>query len=896
MGDKMIHFWAKTVRDNQGIEWPGISVADHCLNVGCVAEAIIDSLPARVRGLLPGPDGRAAALLAALHDVGKITVGFQIKCPAWRSSVALPPCSIGEVALSVTDHAFVSQAFLQMVWPAPTQTYQWAIAVGAHHGRPKGRSAKLNQGRHLEVLSQWAQAHRLELKEHLEVIFGPMPVDRSNPPPAPDHSGLWLLAGLITVADWIGSNEVWFSPKEGQALIATQARARGALHQIGWPGGLLRSTEFGAAFWGAAAPGFQANPVQAAVAAFALQPGIIIVEGPMGCGKTEAALFAAQQLIAAGHNQGIYFALPTQVTSNRIHRRVHQFLRNTLAADAPLRLAHGNAWLEDDFDLRLSPAFTASQPGDGQTPGDDIREIRSWFATAKQALLAPYGVGTIDQALQAVVAVKHFFVRRFALAGKVVILDEIHSYDLYTGTLVTALVRELLNLRCSVIILSATLTAERRRDLLAAAGVREGNASSEYPLITAGVPGDSTSSAVAPEWPYRSSVTLRPAVIPDGEVVAELIQRAESGQNVLWIRNTVVEAQEAYRMVAANQREGSARLALLHSRFPFAQRQRLESVWLRRLGADSHRRWQRRFDPARSGRNRPSRGSILIATQVVEQSVDIDLDFMVSDLAPTDMLLQRVGRLWRHKRPYRAATSPEFWIRLPDLPKTCEARDLTKALGRSGRVYAPYVLLRTLQVWSGKSQLNVPADIRPLLEDTYAEPSSGEPSTWRELRAELEAERQRLVANAEAATLVLGRPALDDHEEILTRRKGAPTIPILLLHSVVGHPGGNVQAVALNGTTAEIGEYAWSRRSARFLHQAIVRVPRWMIPAEVPHPPWLSLHGPVGATFAIVNEAGCCEFSGKSSHLHYTPNLGIFSQQLTSTARQWKEDDDEFDF
>ena len=181
-------------------------------------------------------------------------------------------------------------------------------------------------------------------------------------------------------------------------------------------------------------------------------------------------MFAAQQFIAAGHQQGIYFALPTQVTSNRIHKRIGMFLRNTLADEAPLRLAHGNAWLEDDFDLRLRPAFAARAESDGDEPDESVREARSWFASAKQALLATYGVGTIDQALQGVVAVKHFFVRRFALAGKVVILDEIHSYDIYTGTLITALVRELVNLRCSVIILSATLTAARRRELLAAAG------------------------------------------------------------------------------------------------------------------------------------------------------------------------------------------------------------------------------------------------------------------------------------------------------------------------------------------------------------------------------------------------------------------------------------------
>lgn len=868
-----VHFWAKTLPNGS----PGISVRDHCLNVGCVAEAIITSLPPRVRALLPGDDGRAAALLAALHDVGKITIGFEAKCPAWLASAVLPPCSDGDIALSVTDHAHVSQAFLQML-PGATAWGRWAIAVGAHHGRIKGRAARLNGGdRNLEALADWAEGHRRQLLAELQPIFGPLPAKQPNS----DLADLWLLAGLITVADWIGSNETWFSPSEGLPLDAARVEAREALRQIGWPGGKLRQTSFAAAFGAGNSAAFKPNKVQEAVTAAALQPGVIVVEGPMGCGKTEAALFAAQQLIAAGHHQGIYFALPTQVTSNRIHRRIERFLRNTLADGAPLRLAHGNAWLETDFIQNLTPSFTRWEEKDGEKPDDHVREARSWFASAKQALLATYGVGTIDQALQAVVAVKHFFVRRFALAGKVVILDEIHAYDIYTGTLITALIRELVNLRCSVIILSATLTAERRRELLSAGGIEESEASSSYPLISSGTPGSPAVSAVAPEWPDRRSIALRAAVIPETEVVEELVRRAEAGQHVLWIRNTVVEAQESFRAVSGSVREESVRVGLLHSRFPFHRRAVLEDEWLELLG-----------------KNRPAEGpgSILIATQVVEQSVDIDLDFIVSDLAPTDMLLQRLGRLWRHERPHRKATAPEFWIRLPELPDTDDAKELTKALGRSARVYAPYVLLRTLEVWRAKTELRLPADIRPLLEATYAERAADEPEAWRELHTQLETEKRQLAANAEAATRVLGNPMLDDTEEILTRRKGAPTKSLVLLRSLTAGANGTVLVVALDDTRAEISEHEWRRASARFLHQWTVRAPRWMVPANAPSPRWLALHGPTGATVATVGDDGRCAFGEEVSTMSYDPRLGIFPERHTKTTpQQWKDDDDEFD-
>jgi CRISPR-associated endonuclease Cas3-HD len=392
-------FWAKTVRNAQGEEVPGLSVLDHCRNVGCVAEALIAALPSAVRALLPV----GAATLAALHDVGKITPGFQAKCSRWLGQDGLPKFATAELVLSVTDHALVSQYFLQNNL-LPGAARPWAVAVGAHHGRPKGRSARIPSGSP-EAWPDWASAHRARLAADLLALFGELP--SSSPDPCFDqhYSDLWLLAGLITVADWIGSNETWFPPDHGLSTAAARRQAHRALAHIGWPGGTLQATGFSEAF----APGhhvcFEPNSLQTAAAELGRTAGTLIIEGPMGGGKTEAALFVAQQLIATGPNHGIYFALPTQVTSNRIHQRLERFLSRTLAGEAPLRLAHGNAWLEDDFDLRLRPAFGGQIQKGEDSPAASVREARSWFSSAKQALLATYGVGTIDQALQGVVAV-----------------------------------------------------------------------------------------------------------------------------------------------------------------------------------------------------------------------------------------------------------------------------------------------------------------------------------------------------------------------------------------------------------------------------------------------------------------------------------------------------------
>jgi CRISPR-associated endonuclease/helicase Cas3 len=869
--------WAKTYLDSSGREALGISTQDHCINVGFVAQAILRLLHPKVRALLPGDDGQGACLLAALHDIGKITLGFLIKSTAWTIPAELGPMAAREAGCSPSDHALVSQVMLQQRLKS-SALRKWAMAVGAHHGRPKGRVAKLPSP---EAAASWAEEHRNHVLERLVQIFGALPIHPPDPHFDSTDTDIWLLAGLITVADWIGSNEAFFPVRHGLPIQESRSMAAQAVAAIGWPGGRLVSTSFARAFTGGEAKGFQPNPVQSSVAG--LPPGLVIIEAPMGCGKTEAALHLAQAWIAGGHHHGLYFALPTQVTSNRIHRRIEGFLRNTLEGTARLRLAHGHAWLEDDFNLDLRPTCSKREPDDN--PLAQVREARSWFASSKQALLAPYGVGTIDQALQGMVAVKHFFVRRFALAGKVVILDEVHSYDIYTGTLVGSLVGELIRLGCSVIILSATLTAARRRELIEAAGGTEATSPTAYPLITA-ASGAAEARHLTPEWKGQKRIALRTGDFMDAEVIEDLIHRAEAGQHVLWIRNTVIEAQAAFASLQGEIREGTVRTGLLHSRFPFNRRQELESDWLEFLG-----------------RNRSSEGpgSILIATQVVEQSVDIDLDFIVSDLAPTDMLIQRMGRLWRHPRPpsARKANEPELWLRIPKLANTATAETLKQSLGRSAHVYAPYVLLRTAAVWKDLSHVSLPDDIRPLLEATYAESDVTEPDTWQSLRDELEKEKEELRGRANAAKLVLGNPmAPDDDEQALTRRKSAPTTPLLLLTREESLPGTtSKRLIAPDGSSVIASDFEWSLNTSRFLHRWMVRVPRWMVPRDAQRPRWLGEHTNGEAALALLEEDGRLRFDDAESQIAYHPDSGVISmlkRPNTSQSKTWN-DDDEFD-
>lgn len=818
-----------------------------------------------VRQILPP----GAVTLAALHDIGKISTGFQAKCPAWMARNGLSEAALRERWRegSESDHAKVSQHYLERVMK-PTGTQLWAVAAGVHHGRIFGSRVTDPECERIASREAWEQAARDDLLAQLVGIFGPLPTQ----PPHGTRADLWCLAGLIAVADWIGSNEDFFPCDRGLTLDESRIAAAQALDQIHWQGGAVKPRTFGELFGG-----YAPMPLQSALHGQCATPGLFIVEGPMGCGKTEAALWAAHRLIEAGANDGMYFALPTQVTSNRIHQRVATFLKCALADASNLRLAHGASWLEDHQTWRLHPAAA----NDAESAAH-VREGRSWFASSKHAMLARFGVGTVDQALQGVVAVRHFFVRRFGLAGKVVILDEIHSYDVYTGTLITQLIRELLALRCSVIVLSATLTQARRQELIAAAdGQAESAASQAYPLVTVVKP-NSPLVEITIEAPPSRSLRLKTTSLSEEEILAECIGRAEAGQHVLYLRNTVAEAQETCRKAKGGVRDTHAEVATLHSRFPFFRRQELENEWLERLGKQ---------------RPKDGKGSLLIATQVVEQSVDIDLDFIVSDLAPTDMLLQRMGRLWRHARPERLATEPEFWINSPVMAGEASARELGRAFGKSGFVYAPYVLLRTAEVFASRESLILPDQIREVLESTYAERGNDdEPEAWNALRAEVAAEREKLAQEAEAATRVLGRQAEDDGREHLTRRKGAPTRDVVLVRACGMITRDRWQLTLLNGDSLAVSGCDWSMAAARAIHRNLVRAPLHTVPGQA-MPPWLKLHTHGPTFWALVGDDGTLVFpEGEGpSALAYDSMLGLHTRSGQSQTR-YTEDDDEFDY
>lgn len=843
--------WAKTTPSGQ----PGISVEQHCRTAGIVAGLLAAQFPYWIKDAL---DVRAGVILSTLHDVGKVSPGFQKKCSVWLKRHGL---TAAEFAGTEEDHAKVSQKTLQDFLVKENLRF-WAAIVGAHHGKLKlDHFPSLCDGG-----DTWA-AERRRLVETLLREFGPLP---DHPPPNFNCGTLWFNAGLIAVADWLASDENTFSPSKELETPDIRERAERQLARIGFqPMSCPAGRTFADLF------PFPPNTLQTLMTQAVRHPGVYVVEAAMGSGKTEAALIAAYNLLASGQVTGLYFALPTQVTSNRIHKRVAAFIEQ-FAPGAGTRLIHGNSWL-----VESAQPLTDSHNGDTTK----VRTGRDWFASPRRALLSPFGVGTVDQALLGVVAAKHFFVRQFGLAGKVVILDEVHSYDLYTGTLLDQLVTRLRELGATVIILSATLTAVRRRELLGQTDADASTLDSPYPLISSGIDSEHLQQPVAPDPPKTIHIRFKATA----ELVNAGLARAQRGECVLWICNTVNDAQETYRQLCGQNRVGGPEIALLHARFPQFRREQLENDWLERLGKDQTKR--------------PTNGCVLVSTQIAEQSVDIDADLLITALSPTDMLLQRLGRLWRHPRPRPAGcNAPEAWVTSPALD-VCELRTATAtaikaAFGKSAKVYAPYVLLRTFDLWRERTTLILPADIRPILEATYTDPPEDEPAAWRDLHKELETRKEKL----RNAAITNGNPwqiQLDDEEGVQTRWNSRPTTSVLLVRKVFAWDkmtGARMEL--LHGEHCNLSAGVFDHAAAQAIHRNLVKVPRWCVKSNRDSTPvWLREYDRSGILACKLCDEKLVLLPDCETGLTYRNDLGVVIPSWQAGAaelrRYTEEDDDE---
>jgi len=717
MVDKALaNVWAKTA-ENKDAAWHPLIL--HMLDVAASVDAVLAREPEATRIRMAACLGMEWAvarpwllLLAACHDLGKASPGFQAK---WQGA---PPTGLRMPKIPNTqiNHAFVSQIALtellqEMDWPFELAALV-ADAVGCHHGQRASPTTlcKLEGDRNAIGGDDWAKARRYFVEALLEVF---------KPPRGPAKQYLegpdfMLLSGLTSFADWLGSNEEWFpfgSPEDCLDLERWFNNRSGsaveALDAIGWePRTPLSEApkSFEQVF------GMAPRPLQQSVAEAltgVTTPSIFLVEAPMGEGKTEAAFFAHLELQRRFGHRGLYVALPTKATGNAMFKRTLDFLRDHgKNRRLDLQLLHGATILNDTFqNLRLSGIHDPAT-------GGEIR-VREWFTHKKRALLSDYGVGTVDQAMLPILPVRHNFVRLWGLANRVVVFDEIHAYDAYTGTLLVHLLRWLLALGSSVVLLSATLPPSIRRKLANVANVAFPDEEAKYPRLSifhaAGV--DQRHFEADP----ARRLTLRlQAISPDLHGMRSAVEsRLAGGGMGMVLLNTVQRAQELFRIFpegAPITRDGArvgkrlpdgTEVLLFHARYPADRRQKREDHVLELFKEGG----------SRDGRR------ILIATQVAEQSLDLDFDLIASDLAPVDLVLQRAGRLWRHARKFRPVSEPALLV-------AGLAGDEPPPFGKPlwwDAVYREDLLLRTWILLRNRQELTLPDEIDVLVQAVYEE-------------------------------------------------------------------------------------------------------------------------------------------------------------------------------
>lgn len=746
-------FWAKTI--------PFQSVLTHARVSGVVAQTLLKywmssgdcTQLSEGLGLAETDLSRFVGYLVSLHDVGKLEYSFQAKDDVFRKRLSADPELAGIYDESVR-HEKTGCDSLHTLWKKAGEDRAsarlMAKIVGAHH------QGKTGNGHFLRSSPWYGLQKELELSMR-SYFLGK--VEKALPVIDREKQGMTaaLLLGLMILSDWISSSGVysdaedWIHDTDAAARIRAGtmdflSRSELMPHPVKWP-------ETFCGIW----PNISQEgrrPLQKDIEALLSEipnAHFILIEAPMGEGKTEAGVYAALQMARRWGKDGLYVALPTAATANQMVGRIRSLL-DMHGLETSVRLLHAMAWLE--------------QPEE-QHATEEKDAISAWLAPVRRGLLGQYAVGTVDQAMLAATNVKYGVLRLMGLSNKALVMDEIHSYDAYMSEIIGRLLEWCRALEIPVVMLSATLPPEQKGKLLAAYTSQP--LPGDYPLITVIDSNGAVMERRIGQTSHRLAVSVSLSdSLGDAERIAALaIAQTETGGCLCVLMNTVRESQAVY---SAIRRQYDGDLLLFHAQFPAAQRVELEEVCIRRYGKDKS--------------HRPKR-SILVATQVAEQSLDVDFDRMLTAIAPVDLLLQRMGRVFRHDDTPR--------------PPGCSGAVVTVlvpaasgSFGPSAYVYPDCLLRSAIRVLENKPRIRIPEDLAPLVRAGY-DPSLApeeEVRRWQEklVRDQVEAgaSQQYLLRAPNKVYSALDElvPFADDAETYQLAAKtrlGEPTVRIALL-------------------------------------------------------------------------------------------------------------------
>ena len=614
------------------------------------------------------------AFLVGLHDVGKADAAFQHQVSHFSKELARSGFPI--TADTPVRHERISAEFIKRMLSAEKVdrfvTDTIARSVVAHHGHWE------EGARGVAPAYASAQEQLCGMMRQLLTIES-FPSERH-----PNLSAFGVrLAGRLVLCDWIASNEAFFGDSRLSRVEdpdAYLAAAREVAEEWIRSLHLVRDSHPAQPEAIVDVP----RPIQAELLRRAISPGLVIIEAPMGEGKTEATWILAEKWRSSGYH-GAYMALPTMATSESLHQRYQADYLDKLRLGEGARLVHGMAWLRDEHEPETQPLV-------GESKGERDAAA-SWFRPTRRAMIAAHGVGTVDQAMLAGMNVRFGYLRLYGLTDRILIIDELHAYDAYMSEIISRLLQWCACLEIPVILLSATLSSNQRSAMVKAYGAilpgTEGD--SAYPLITVA---EKEEEAKEIAVGASSSRTLRirsvHGLLGDADGTASLaVDLVREGGCCCIIANTVRQAQTIYD---ALDLPGDERL-LFHARFTASDRSRIAGEVLEQFGKHTSQRPER---------------FILVATQVVEQSLDVDFDHMISEIAPIDLLLQRSGRLHRHSE---RAEDPMLTVLLPE--------NGSFEFGGTGYVYAKKPLLLTVALLADRHEVRLPDQFRELIERCY---------------------------------------------------------------------------------------------------------------------------------------------------------------------------------
>lgn len=673
---------------------PFCSLSQHMIAVGaCVSEylmarsnhGLLDQLCAWM-GLSADSVICTFSYVAALHDIGKAHPSFQRFDGEESECYRVQNFRHEQYGEMVLNRLWVRQG-----WSRRGAAF-FASIIRLHH-QGKG-TCELNGG----LPEKWAAIHE-SLEGRMRALFRP---EEALPPfQNLDALGVCLSAVLI-ISDWIASSrdfegERFAEADDPELLQRMRERANALLRGYrlvsdesdAYPR-MQRFTEL----WPAISPEAM-RPLQRISEIIADDRAMLtIIEAPMGEGKTETALYLAGRLCERFDKKGIYMALPTAATSNQMVGRVREMLG--IHRSGETRLMHSMAWLIDE-----------QTPTKSQFDSEDAQSVEDWLRPLRRGMLSENAVGTVDQAMAAATRIKYGFLRLAGLEQKVLIIDEIHAYDLFMSTIIARLLEWCRALEVPVIMLSATLQNSQKQYYMKRYGVTNWEADSAYPLITQVMADGHVRQSPVPGTHMRYTLHIQTERLGgDVAMIGDLVQaRARNGGCICVMMNTVRQAQEVYRALKARgEAEGSrsTELMLFHARFTAKRRAEIEQRCLSLFGRNGVR---------------PER-MILVCTQVVEQSLDVDFDGMITQLAPMDLLLQRAGRVHRHggrKRP-AGMEQPTLDVLLPE---ETAAEDLEKRYLSFGGIYPPEVMKNTEDLLNERDTVLIPGDVRECVERAY---------------------------------------------------------------------------------------------------------------------------------------------------------------------------------